>query len=77
MPIDEILHLVANSTQFIQTFPVECTDGDLRLVDGRARYEGRVEVCQEGLWGSVCDSEWQTHSGAVVCHQAGIINFAG
>ncbi len=70
--------MVANSTQFIQTFPVECTDGDLRLVDGRARYEGRVEVCQEGLWGSVCDDNWLPRENSiVVCRQAGINTYKG
>ena len=50
----------------------ECEDGDLRLVDGRSQYEGRVEVCQEGLWGFVCDDLWTEASGIVACRQAGI-----
>lgn len=51
----------------------ECTEGDLRLVDGGGQYEGRVEVCQEGLWGFVCDNGWMAEqNGMVVCRQAGI-----
>ena len=41
-------------------------------MDGRTEYEGRVEVCQDGLWGSVCDDGWLPVNNAVVCRQAGI-----
>ncbi len=47
-------------------------DGDIQLVDGRNVYEGRVEVCQDGLWGFVCDNSWTKTSGLVACRQAGI-----
>ena len=47
-------------------------------MDGRTEYEGRVEVCQEGLWGSVCDNDWPIgESGTVACMQAGIQNARG
>lgn len=43
------------------------------MVDGRNEYEGRVEVCQEGQWGLVCDDNWLPDtSGLVVCKQVGI-----
>lgn len=45
----------------------------MRLIDGENEFEGRVEVCQEGLWGWVCDDQWlpQTN-GLVVCKEVGI-----
>ena len=31
-----------------------CADGDIRLADGSTDREGRVEVCVDGRWGTVC-----------------------
>ena len=48
-----------------------CTDGDVRLVDGSLDQEGRVEVCVNGVWGSVCGHGWSSSDGRVVCKQLG------
>ncbi len=32
-----------------------CGNGDIMLVGGRNRFEGRIEVCWNNEWGTVCD----------------------
>ena len=46
-----------------------CTEGELRLADGNTPYEGRVELCMGGLWGTVCDKSWSTRDSEVICKQ--------
>ena len=54
-----------------------CTHGDMRLVDGSVPSEGRVEVCVDGQWGTVCSSLWWNYNSwtkansDVACRQLG------
>ena len=43
----------------------------IRLVDGKTEREGRVEIFYNSSWGSVCDTDWGTEEGDVVCRQLG------
>ena len=46
-----------------------CNDGDLRLVNGSTDNEGRVEICINNTYGSVCDNRWGLADAEVVCRQ--------
>ena len=40
-------------------------------MNGTTPYEGRVEICYDGVWGSVCDNSWNNWDAAIVCLQMG------
>ena len=45
-----------------------CTEGDIRLQGGNSTF-GRVEICINNIWGTVCDDQWGTQDAMVACTQ--------
>ena len=58
--------IIANTTQ-----PVSCKTGDIRLFGGTKDYEGRLEVCINQVWGTVCSRSWGSTDTRVACRQLG------
>ncbi len=52
------------------TLIIVCTQGGIRLQGGTAT-QGRVEVCNNNVWGTVCDDFWGTPDAQVACRQLG------
>lgn len=50
---------------------VVCEYGALRLANGITNLEGRVELCINETWGTICDGLWSTFDATVACRQLG------
>ena len=55
------------------SFSVFCQNGDIRITGGTAgeRNVGRVEVCFNETWGTVCNDDWNRNDAIVACRQLG------
>ena len=65
--------LFISSTGSNNTNVTSCKTGDIRLVGGQTIYEGRVEICIDRIWGTVCGLSWGIPDSNVVCKQLGHI----
>lgn len=47
-----------------------CPQGAIRLRGGTA-IQGRVEICYNHVWGTVCENQWSKSDAQVACRQLG------
>ena len=57
-------------------FTALCNDGNIRLEGGSVEEEGRVEICMNEVWGTVCDDSFTTVDANVVCRQLGYSQYS-
>ncbi len=55
----------------VMCLDTHCTNGEMRLVGGVTENEGRVEVCHNDMWNTVCDDGWDLAETNVVCQNLG------
>ena len=48
-----------------------CANGDLRLAGGNVINEGRIEICINNVWGTICDDYWSDTDANVACRMLG------
>lgn len=44
---------------------------EIRLVNGENNHEGRLEIKHNGLWGTICDDDFNEDAAKVVCKKLG------
>lgn len=66
----------------ITTSPANCSDGDVRLQDGISDLvtgvmEGRLEICINEAWGSVCVDHFGSAEVNVICNSLNLTGRGG
>ena len=72
--VHQVTHIIFPTA--ISTPNGNCSTGDLRLAGGsdnlqQATREGRVEICINNAWGTVCNTLFRREDAEVVCGQLG------
>ena len=71
---DRIVHYAfKHLVGLLSTSFSNCNTGDIRLVNGSSPLEGRLEVCINNAWGTVCHDSFSKDDAEVACRQLGNI----
>lgn len=57
-------------TRHFECTPLSLSVGTMKLLGGRHRCEGRVELYRQG-WGTICDDAWDLPDAQIVCRLLG------
>ena len=67
--VDQKCSANINSIYIHLLYTAPCNNGQLRLAGGNVMNEGRVEICWNNVWGTVCTDSWGNNDATVVCRQ--------
>ena len=48
-----------------------CVNDSIRLINGTSSNNGVVEICLDGVWGSIISYSWNNIDASVVCRELG------
>ena len=54
-----------------------CPSGEVRFIGTNSNSGGRVEICVEQSWTTVCDLYWDNEDASVLCRQFGFSLYGG
>ena len=63
-------YVIDDSAIIVPTQTV-CSDNEVRLQGGATATQGRVEICRENIWTSVCAQDWDTDYAELICSELG------
>ena len=67
-----MLHCIHSTHFFAHAFILGCISGDIRLVGyGSSKNQGRVEMCYNNQYGTLCSYAWDINEAIVICNQLG------
>ena len=72
--VSECYTVMLHNNYVTYTVPQCSSTGSVRLVGGASSNEGRVEVCVNGMWGTVTYNGWDSREATVLCKQLGYQN---
>ncbi len=64
-----IYQLWVNIVSFFFIARSNCEEGAVRLVNGSISQQGRIEVCHNNIWGSICGTGFNYTDAYVVCKE--------
>ena len=71
--ISTLIGLTITFVLTVQGTPAgNCSNGNVRLAGGRNVLEGRVEICFNNAWGTVCDESFSSYDAHVACTSLGL-----
>ena len=50
-------------------------NGQVRIAGSKYRQFGRVEICINDIWGTICSVSWEDRDASVVCNQLGFSTY--
>ena len=61
----------------LSTMPSNCTSGVIRLSGEQSPVSGRLEICINQAWGTLCNYQWDVRDARVACSELGFQQLYG